>query len=78
MWYCAEMQELVMSVRKQCPRCSSGDVVPLDAILSSPNFDFFRCADCRQFWQVPKAEEGPAGTIVSGEPIIPRVVEMTA
>jgi hypothetical protein len=53
-------------------------VVPLDAILFSPDHDFFRFADCQQFWQVAKAEDGPAGLILSGEPITPRVVEMTA
>jgi hypothetical protein len=67
-----------MSARTNCPSCSSGDVVPLDAILFSPNLDFFRCPDCKLFWQVPKAEDGPAGLILSGEPITPRVVEMTA
>ena len=67
-----------MSARTQCPRCSSGDVVPLDSILSSPHLDFFRCPDCKLFWQVPKAEDGPASLIVSGEPIVPRVVELTA
>ena len=67
-----------MSARTKCPSCSSGDVVPLDAILSSPDLDFFRCHDCKLFWQVPKAEDGPASSILSGEPITPRVVEITA
>ena len=66
-----------MSARTQCPRCSSGEVVPLDAILFSPNLDYFRCADCNLFWQIAKAEEGPASLILSGEPISPRVVEIT-
>jgi len=53
-------------------------VVALDGILFSPNLDFFRCAECQQFWQVAKAEDGPAGVILSGEPITPRVAEVTA
>jgi hypothetical protein len=53
-------------------------VVSLDAILFSPNLDFFRCPDCKLFWQVPKAEDGPASSILSGAPIAPRVVEVTA
>ena len=67
-----------MSARTQCPSCSSGQVVALDGILFSPNLDFFRCAECQQFWQVAKDEDGPAGVILSGEPITPRVVEVTA
>jgi formate dehydrogenase maturation protein FdhE len=67
-----------MSARTQCPSCSSANVVSLDAILFSPDLDFFRCADCQQFWQVAKAKDGPAGVILSGEPITPRVVELTA
>jgi transposase-like protein len=67
-----------MSARTQCPSCDSGHVVPLDGILFSPNLDFFRCDDCKLFWQVPKAEDGPASSMLSGAPITSRVVEMTA
>ena len=67
-----------MSARTQCPSCDSGHVAPLDEILFSANLDFFRCADCKLFWQVPKAEDGPATSMLSGAPITPRVVEMTA
>jgi uncharacterized protein (DUF983 family) len=73
------MQGLVyMSARTHCPSCDGGHVVPLDGILFSPNLDFFRCADCKLFWQVPKAEDGPASALLSGAPITSRVVEMTA
>jgi hypothetical protein len=53
-------------------------VVALDEVLYSPSVDFFRCADCKLFWQVPKAEDGPASSMLSGEPITSRVTEMTA
>jgi hypothetical protein len=67
-----------MSARTQCPGCDGDHVVPLDGILFSANLDFFRCADCNLFWQVPKAADGPASSILSDEPITSRVVEMTA
>jgi hypothetical protein len=66
-----------MSARTQCPGCEGGDVVPLDGILFSLSFDYFRCGDCKLFWQVPKAEDGPASSILSDEPITSRV-EVTA
>ena len=47
------------SARTQCPQCSSFRVETLDALLRSPDVDYFHCMDCKRMWNVAKGTDGP-------------------
>lgn len=54
------------SARTQCPECHGTRVAALNAILFSPNADFFRCEDCGHLWHVQKGQDGPASRSLLG------------